>query len=961
MPIDRPDARAAGPWTTSGSCTGAAAGLLRRRGRAGLGRASTAGWRRRSTASSTWHLDVPDVAPWSAEQPRLYPLHVVLRDPAGAVAEETTVRVGFRRVEIGGLDLLVNGARVFIRGVNRHDFDQHTGRVISRRVDARRPRPDEAVRVQRRADLALPERPGLPRPDRRARAVRHRRGRHRVARLPEHAVRRPALPVGSGSTACRGWPSATRTTRRSSSGRSATSPGYGRNHEAAAAWLRRYDPTRPLHYEGAIRYDWTSDQGVSDLTCPMYPPISAHRRPRPVGAAAAPADHVRVLARDGQQQRHAGRVLGRDRVDARAPGRVHLGVLGPRPRPDAARRRGRAGRTAATSATSRNDGNFVCDGMVWPDRRPKPAMWEHQRLAAPVRIDGTAADLEAAGSRSPTTSTSATWLAAGRVRADGRRRSVAGGAFELPALGPGERAMVDAARAGRREAGVGRGVPDRPRSRRPRRRLGAGRLRGLRRSSSRSGTDESPGRRGRARRRPERRRSRSTTRAASSTRAFAAPPALALWRAPTDNDRIGGMAGRWAAAGRRPPRAPARRRRARRRRRPSSRSVYTTAAGIEVPHEATYTPLAGGGDRGRRRPSTSRTTSTTCRASAPSSSSLPGLETLRWFGTGPHETYPDRKRGGLVGRWESTRRRPVRPVHPAAGERRPRRRPLARARRRGRRAGGSASSSTSRARSRPRTIAPPTSPPRPTTSTSSRSRRRSSTSTPPTAASAPRAAAPTRSPSTSSRPAPTAGRGPSATCPGPEPCRSPGRPRPASSTSTTAGSATSLRVHDNGTLGHLHFGAALDPARSYAPPRADAASPASRTASATRSRSSTRRPAPATTGSRRLTVEHADGSTVLDLVYREHRILAGKPARPGRRPAGDLRRGRRRGRHARGHPRRRAERPRGRARATRSSATARSSPGAPASATTAPTRSGLTGAMSAAARPARCRAGSSSS
>ena len=40
-----------------------------------------------------------------------------------------------------------------------------------------------------------------------------------------------------------------------------------------------------------------------------------------------------------------------------------------------------------------NDGNFVCDGLVWPDRRPKPAMWEHSALAAPVRIDGSAADL----------------------------------------------------------------------------------------------------------------------------------------------------------------------------------------------------------------------------------------------------------------------------------------------------------------------------------------------------------------------------------------------------------------------------------------------------------------------------------------------------------------------------------------------------------------------------------------
>ena len=35
-----------------------------------------------------------------------------------------------------------------------------------------------------------------------------------------------------------------------------------------------------------------------------------------------------------------------------------------------------------------NDGNFCADGLVWPDRRPKPAMWEHKALAAPVRIGG---------------------------------------------------------------------------------------------------------------------------------------------------------------------------------------------------------------------------------------------------------------------------------------------------------------------------------------------------------------------------------------------------------------------------------------------------------------------------------------------------------------------------------------------------------------------------------------------
>ena len=31
-----------------------------------------------------------------------------------------------------------------------------------------------------------------------------------------------------------------------------------------------------------------------------------------------------------------------------------------------------------------------------------------------------------------------------------------------------------------------------------------------------------------------------------------------------------------------------------------------------------------------------------------------GLERLDWVGSGPHETYPDRKRSGVVGRWLST-------------------------------------------------------------------------------------------------------------------------------------------------------------------------------------------------------------------------------------------------------------------------------------------------------------------
>ncbi len=93
-----------------------------------------------------------------------------------------------------------------------------------------------------------------------------------------------------------------------------------------------------------------------------------------------------------------------------------------------------------------------------------------------------------------------------------------------------------------------------------------------------------------------------------------------------------------------------------------------------------------------------------------------------------------------------------------------------------------------------------------------------------------------------------------------------------------------MRVLENGALGHLHLGGALATDRSPGPPGAD-----------TFSGFSNRVGEPIaleypTTGSGdhripALMVEHGDGSTVLDLAYVEHRIVAGKPQHD---PAGRL-------------------------------------------------------------------------
>ena len=78
--------------------------------------------------SGRFYLDNPHK--WSAEDPYLYQLEVRLRE-GRRVIQTLHFNVGFRKVEIKGSDLLVNGKRVLIKGVNRHDLDPDGGYVVS--------------------------------------------------------------------------------------------------------------------------------------------------------------------------------------------------------------------------------------------------------------------------------------------------------------------------------------------------------------------------------------------------------------------------------------------------------------------------------------------------------------------------------------------------------------------------------------------------------------------------------------------------------------------------------------------------------------------------------------------------------------------------------------------------------------------------------------------------------------
>lgn len=75
--------------------------------------------------------NIKDVKTWSAEVPYLYTLYITLKDARQQTLEVIPQRIGFRSVEIKGSDFLVNGKRVFLKGVNRHEHDPKTGHTLS--------------------------------------------------------------------------------------------------------------------------------------------------------------------------------------------------------------------------------------------------------------------------------------------------------------------------------------------------------------------------------------------------------------------------------------------------------------------------------------------------------------------------------------------------------------------------------------------------------------------------------------------------------------------------------------------------------------------------------------------------------------------------------------------------------------------------------------------------------------
>ena len=337
------------------------------------------------------HLNtrIPKVNPWSAEAPNLYTLHIELLDPSGVVIEVSQQRIGFRSIVIKGQDFLVNGQPIIFYGINRHDFNRFTGRALTR-DDMRQDLLElkrwnfNAVRTSHypndAAFLDLCDELGF-----------YVIGEanieshafissicddtkyliafvDRVGRMVQRDIHHPSVVMWSLGN----------------------ESGAGTNHEAAAAYARSFDPSRPLHYEGGIRGNWMGSHSLTDVIAPMYPTVNAIKE----YAKSAKADRPLIMCEYSHAMGNSNGTLADYWEAIEATRGLQGGFIwemwdhGPvQTLADGTKRNAYGGDYGEV----KHDGNFCCDGMVFPDRTPKPAMHEFKALAAPVVITGVKA------------------------------------------------------------------------------------------------------------------------------------------------------------------------------------------------------------------------------------------------------------------------------------------------------------------------------------------------------------------------------------------------------------------------------------------------------------------------------------------------------------------------------------------------------------------------------------------
>jgi len=383
------------------------------------------------------------VQPWSAELPRLYDAELA------SAGERVRLRIGFRTVRAADGRLTVNGKAILLRGVNRHEWHPDHGRAV----------PAETMRQ----DLLLMKRHNInavrtshypPHPD--FLALCDELGLWVIDECDLETHGFELVGWQDNPSADPAWRDALLDRMRRMVERDKNHPsiiiwslgneaGTGANLAAMAQWAHDRDPGRPIHYEGDY------DSPYVDVYSRMYPThaevAAIGRGEEPVTANPANDAHRRNLPFIMCEYAHAmgtgpGGLREYQELFERHP-RCQGGFVwewidhGIRQRAEDGSEFFAYGGDFGEVV---HDGNFVADGLLFPDRRPSPGLLELQKIIAPVRITPVAEQgtvtIDNGYDFADTGQLAFTWA----VEAEGVE--IAAGTLDVPVLSAGTSAAI---------------------------------------------------------------------------------------------------------------------------------------------------------------------------------------------------------------------------------------------------------------------------------------------------------------------------------------------------------------------------------------------------------------------------------------------------------------------------------------------------------------------------------------
>lgn len=395
--------------------------------------------------------DISSSHKWSAEDPYLYTLLLILKDSEKNILGIERCQIGFRSVEIKNGKLLVNGTPIMIKGVNRHDTHPDLGRSVS--LDSM----EKDIILMKKHNINAVRTSHYPN-DPRFYDLCDYYGIYVLdeADIETHGFE-PAGnlhqlsddPVWEESYLDRGK----RMVERDKNHPSViiwslgNESGFGSNHKSMAKWIKATD-NRPIHYENDYNFE------VSDFVSAMYASIDQviklgrgeNLELKGVDLKLEDYQDKPVILCEYAHAMGNGPGELKDYWDAfykydRLQGGFVWDYID-----QGIRKVDESGNEyfayGGDFGDQPNDANFNINGLVFPDRTPSPGLIEYKKILEPVLVEDE--DLE--NKKVKITNCydfimldhlNLSW----NVRMDGR--VIQGGMLELSAINPGDSKVIE--------------------------------------------------------------------------------------------------------------------------------------------------------------------------------------------------------------------------------------------------------------------------------------------------------------------------------------------------------------------------------------------------------------------------------------------------------------------------------------------------------------------------------------